>query len=138
MYEFKMKEITKSATGGFMENDPYSNYGHWDINYSDILSDLICKAGRYCKHYASDLFITWCSIKENLENPDYKGDTYLFGFRDMGVDHTPWIQCRLDDPWKKAKEIIKENYKEIMMLTVRTDRENNIITMIYGPAELVE
>lgn len=31
--------------------------GGWRINYSSILSKLIQEAGRWCEHYASDLFI---------------------------------------------------------------------------------
>ena len=80
MYKFKLKEITMDATGCFVESYPYSKEGRWNINYSGILSDLICKAGRYCKHYASDLFIDWKEIENSLDNADYKGDTYLFGF----------------------------------------------------------
>lgn len=138
MYKFELKEITMDATGCFVESYPYSKEGRWNINYSGILSDLICKAGRYCKHYASDLFIDWKEIENSLDNADYKGDTYLFGFREMGVDHGAWIQCKLDDPWKTARQAIKSNYCEIMMLTVKTDHETNSITMEYGPAEYVE
>lgn len=138
MYKFEMKETVMDATGSFVEAYPYSKEGRWNINYSGILSDLICKAGRYCKHYASDLFIDWKEIENSLDNADYKGDTYLFGFREMGVDHGAWIQCKLDDPWKSPREAIKYNYKKIMMLVVETDRETNSITMKYGPAVLVK
>ena len=138
MYKFKLKEITMDATGCFVESYPYSKDGRWSINYSGILSDLICKAGRYCKHYASDLFIEWESIKNCLDDPNYEGETYLFGFREMGIDHDAWIQCKLDDPWKSPREAIKYNYYEIMMLVVETDRESNSITMKYGPAVLVK
>ena len=138
MYKFKLKEITMDATGCFVESYPYSKEGRWSINYSGILSDLICKAGRYCKHYASDLFIDWKEIENSLDNADYKGDTYLFGFRAMGVDHGAWIQCNLDDPWKTPRQAIKDSYYEIMMLTVKANHETNSITMEYGPAEYVE
>ena len=146
-YNFKLKEITMGAHGCFVEAYPYSKDGRWSINYSSILSDLICKAGRYCKHYASDLFIEWESIKNCLDDPNYEGETYLFGFREMGVDHDAWIQCELDDawiqcelddPWKTARQAIKYNYYEIMMLVIEADRETNSITMKYGPAVLVK
>ena len=58
----------------------------WNINYSDILSRLIFAAGRYCESYASDLFIIWQSLEERLKNPDYKGESLILGFRDMGID----------------------------------------------------
>lgn len=138
MYKFELKEITMDATGCFIESYPYSKEGRWNINYSSILSDLICKAGRYCKHYASDLFIDWKEIENGLDDPNYEGGIYLFGFREMGVDHDTFIQCILDDPWKTARQAIKDNYHEIMMLTVKADRETNSITMKYGPAVLVK
>lgn len=138
MYKFELKETVMDANGCFVESYPYSKEGRWNINYSGILSDLIRKAGRYCKHYASDLFIEWESIKNCLDDPNYEGGIYLFGFREMGIDHDAWIQCILDDTWKSPREAIKYNYYEIMMLVVKTDRENNSITMKYGPAVLVK
>lgn len=66
----------------------------WDINYSDILTKLIQDTGRYCDHYASDLFITWKEIEKELTNPDYKGGEYIFALRDSGVDHKEWYDIR--------------------------------------------
>ena len=61
------KKETFKAKGYWIENKPYSIDGHWDINYSDILSQLIKSAGKYCKRYASDLFIDWKAIDSLLE-----------------------------------------------------------------------
>ena len=135
-YKFKLKEIVMEATGFFIESYPYSKEGHWNINYSGILSDLICKAGRYCQHYASDLFIDWKGIESCLDNADYKGGTYLFGFRRNGVDHDTFINSTLEQAG--GPETVWSHYYEIMMLTIETDRETNSITMKYGPAVLVK
>lgn len=56
------------------------------INYSSILTRLIQEAGRICEFYASDLFIDWRSIVESLEDGTIETGSYLFGFRDSGVD----------------------------------------------------
>lgn len=58
----------------------------WNINYSDILSRLIFAAGRYCENYASDLFIIWKSLEKRLQNGNYRGESLILGFREMGVD----------------------------------------------------
>ena len=60
----------------------------WDINYSDILTELIQYAGRYCEHYASDLFIIWkYNVEDKLKDHDLKSYSVMFGFRESGVDH---------------------------------------------------
>lgn len=56
------------------------------VNYSSILTRLIQEAGRICEFYASDLFIDWRSIVEALEDGTIESGSYLFGFRDSGVD----------------------------------------------------
>ena len=60
----------------------------WNLNYSDILTQLIQYAGRFCESYASDLFIIWkYSVENKLKDPDLKSYSVTFGFREMGVDH---------------------------------------------------
>lgn len=56
------------------------------VNYSSILTRLIQEAGRICEFYASDLFIEWRSIVDALEDGTIESRSYLFGFRDSGVD----------------------------------------------------
>lgn len=63
----------------------------WNLNYSDILTCLIQVAGRYCESYASDLFIHWKELEKRLRDRNYKGETIVFGFRDMGVDTNDWV-----------------------------------------------
>ena len=59
-----------------------------NINYSSILSRLIVEAGKRCEAYASDLFISWESMLNDISKIEGNTNlTYYFGFRDMGVDH---------------------------------------------------
>lgn len=87
------------------DGNPYdTTAGSWsegwkayDVNYSTILSKLIFEAGRWCEHYASDLFIYWKSFDEELHNKDYTGGTYVFGFRECGVDDEKAILTQVND-----------------------------------------
>ena len=69
----------------------------FDINYSDILTKLIQECGRLCEHYASDLFITWSRIVRELENRTMETSSYLFGIREMGVDHNEFVLSRCNN-----------------------------------------
>lgn len=62
-----------------------------NLNYSSILTELIHAAGRYCERYASDLFIDWEAVIENMHDPDSAGFVRLFGFREDGVDNNDYI-----------------------------------------------
>lgn len=84
-------------------------------NYSSILSKLIVVAGKHCKHYASDLFISWNSLLEKANELDAtgKGDgfTEYFGFRESGVDHETFIKCRLENSGCYGENPYKAIYK---------------------------
>lgn len=71
--------------------------GGYDINYSSILSRLIFEAGRWCRRFASDLFIDWYIIQKKLDDGSLKTGTYLFGFREDGVDGTSFIEARYEN-----------------------------------------
>ena len=60
--------------------------GKYNINYSSILTKLIQEAGRWCKSYASDLFIAWNNLNRKIETGTLERGSYLFGFRELGVD----------------------------------------------------
>ena len=64
---------------------------NFDINYSSILTKLIQECGRLCESYASDLFITWNSIEKRLKEKVMETSVYLFGIREMGVDHNEFV-----------------------------------------------
>ena len=77
-----MNEIKES---GMYRCNPFGHW-KWDINYSSILTKLIQEAGRWCEHYASDLFILWEIVRDSLDYEQIETNHYVFAFRDMGVD----------------------------------------------------
>lgn len=98
------------AHGQWIESKPYSKEGRWDINYSDILTQLIQSCGRYCKRYASDLFIDWQGIVKELEKGIPMNNRYIFAIRSDGVDHNSFYEIRKG----------KEPYHEVWELTVKS------------------
>ena len=88
--------------------------GRYEINYSSILTRLIQEAGRFCKYYASDLFIDWASVERFLESWS-GGDVHnvnLFGFRQSGVDGNSFILSRYNNEGKNARY----NYRSLWRL----------------------
>ena len=73
------------------------NSGVYDVNSSSILTELIHEAGRYCESFASDLFLDWQRVLETIDDaePGMKR-TFLFGFRQHGVDHDSFIFSRFN------------------------------------------
>ena len=67
------------------------------INCSSVLTRLIQEAGRYCEHYASDLFLDWKQIDKEIEEGTIDTRTALFGFRESGVDHTDFVMSRASE-----------------------------------------
>lgn len=65
----------------------------FDANYSKILTILIKEAGK-CESYASDLFIDWKDIDNNLYDKELESCEYWFGFRNTGIDHKEYIETR--------------------------------------------
>lgn len=88
-----------------------------DINYSTILTKLIQEAGRYCEHYASDLFISWNLIEQSLRDGTIESGVEMFGFREMGVDHLGFIYSRA---WNDYRNFEKE-YRSIWKLDITVD-----------------
>lgn len=121
---FKMNEYAWRA----IEDEGYWNSRamRWEINYSSILSRLIVEAGKFCEHFASDLFIDWRVIETEMENSDYCGGSYLFGFRKDGVDHNAFVFNRYDSDGKFAQY----QYRSMWRLDVVT--EDDRITMKLG------
>lgn len=87
------------------------------INYSDILTKLIQEAGRWCKNHASDLFTDWINIQKQIEDRTLETGSYLFGFRENGVDHDKYIFSRY-----KSQGAPYE-YRAIWRLDITVDHE---------------
>lgn len=102
-----------------IEADGYrSSYRNvFEINDSSILTRLIQEAGRYCERFASDLFLDWESVQEFL-NAAEPGDskTYLFGFRQDGVDHDNFIFSR----YASSGDLARYNYRSLWRLDIKT------------------
>ena len=87
------------------------------VNCSDILTKLIQEAGRWCKTYASDLFTDWNIIQEQIEDRTIESGSYLFGFRENGVDHDKYIFSRYKN------QGASDEYRAIWRLDIEVDHE---------------
>lgn len=122
--DFKMGSVLFTEEGYWVNANQYYNgiseEGKFDINYSNILSFLIQRAGGICRHYSSDLFITWCYIYDKLKDSHYKGDKILFGFREMGVDSNGFILSRCNN---YGIEDMNDEIKELYVLDIKVDED---------------
>lgn len=66
----------------------------YNINTSSIWTKLIQEAGRWCKNFASDLLLDYEKIATKMEGATLETESYLFGFRESGVDHNNYIFSR--------------------------------------------
>ena len=92
----------------------------FSINYSSILTKLIQECGRLCESYASDLFIGWNIIDEKIQEKTMETSTYLFGIREMGVDHNPFVLSRYNNSGCHAKY----EYRKIYRLDIIVDGDS--------------
>lgn len=90
-----------------------------NINVTSILTKLIQEAGRWCKSYASDLFITWGVVNRKIEECNLEDESFLFGFRETGVDHTQSILSRYQNDWDCM--IAAHEYRAIWRLDVTVE-----------------
>lgn len=98
------------------------------INYSSILTKLIQEAGRYCESFASDLFIDWRGIDSKLGDGTMETTSYLFGFRESGVDHIDYVWSHLENSiidhyyyrsiWKLDIEVYEENDRDRIRMSL--------------------
>lgn len=95
----EMIEELRNVIRGTITETGSLQYGKWEINYSSILTKLIQEAGRWCEHYASDLFILWnYNIERPLKADIVKTETFVFAFRESGVDGNSWYENHEDEP----------------------------------------
>lgn len=95
MYEKKTIQDFKALD----PQEPITSYGEMEngktnINTSSIWTRLIQEAGRWCKDYASDLLYDYEKIAKKVETASLQTESYLFGFREYGVDHDNFIFSR--------------------------------------------
>ena len=99
----------------------------FDINYTSILTKLIQECGRLCESYASDLFVTWNGIYQKLKEKTMETSAYLFGIREMGVDHNEFIISRYNNNGYYARN----EYRKIYRLDVVVE-DDSIRMKMYG------
>lgn len=113
---------TIMATGSWTDTWGREQYA---INYSSILTELIQAAGRWCESYASDLFIDWQTVDQILQKPHEDGrETFMFGFRQMGVDSNTYVQYRREENQLNAI------YRALYILTIEFANGGSNITML--------
>lgn len=95
----------------------------FEINYSSILTKLIQECGRLCESYASDLFVTWDVIMQKLREKTMETSVYLFGIREMGVDHNEFVLSRYNNDGCYAKYQYRKMYRLNIVV------EDELITM---------
>ena len=125
--DFEMNTYTYKPIEDYARRDSYGRFTS-NINYSGILTRLIQEAGRYCEHYASDLFIDWEAFVNYLDRDPKAGDnrTFLFGFRQNGVDHDLFIFSRFNNDGIYARN----EYRSMWRLDI--DVTDDELTMTLG------
>ncbi len=138
--DFEFESISEKSYGHWEQSWKDPAKGMFAVNYCSILTALIQVAGRICRRYASDLFIDWMSINKKLQDKSYNGGKYLFGFREDGVDHAPYVLSRLNSSgFLYSRSVIKEMY----MLEIKVEHNEEYpddidIYMYLGKARLME
>ena len=110
----QIADLRSIISGTITETGSYNPLeGKWEINYSSILTRLIQEAGRWCESYASDLFVQWkYGIDQKLDNGTLYTDTFVFAFRDSGVDSEEWYENHKNE---------HNYYRAVWYLDVLTD-----------------
>lgn len=108
----QIAELRSIIVGTITETGSYNPLeGKWEINTSSILTQLIQEAGRWCEHYASDLFVHWkYLIEQKLDNGTLETDTFVFAMYGSGVHHKEWYEKRKYN-----------NYRAVWFLDVETN-----------------
>lgn len=119
--DFKLKfrdeqiaNLKAVLAGTITETGNYNITEHkWKINTSSILTRLIQEAGRWCEHYASDLFILWeYDIRQKLDNGTLKTENFVFAMYNNGVNHKEAYENNINN---------KHYYRAVWFLDVTTD-----------------
>jgi hypothetical protein len=120
--EFKdeiIKDLQAALRGEITETGTYNRIENkWEINYSSILTKLIQEAGRWCEYYASDLFILWESIVKKLDDGSMSSSSYVFAFRESGVDGNSWYANHSED---------EDYYRAVWFVDITTEEGKMIM-----------
>ena len=100
-------------------------------NYSSVLTRLIQDTGRFCLHYASDLFILWETAITFLGQISVWGGGsdelgFAFGIREDGVDDAGTVARNLENGF---------HYYYRAVYVLETTRENGRIHMSLYKAD---
>ena len=111
----QIADLRSIISGTITETGSYNPLeGKWEINTSSILTRLIQEAGRWCESYASDLFVQWkYKIDQKLDNGTLYTNTFVFAFRDSGVDSEEWYENHKNE---------HNYYRAVWFLDVLTDK----------------
>jgi hypothetical protein len=93
--ELDINDKTKKYCRYIESNGQLIN-GYCSLNFSEIFTELIQSAGRFCECYASDMFY----LLEMLESDIRKfkeNKKYIFGLRDTGVDANDEVIGMMND-----------------------------------------
>lgn len=116
--DFSMNEYAYKPIRATGYTASYS--GKYDVNTSSILTRLIQEAGRFCESYASDLFIDWQNVERCIDCADIIEKSFLFGFRQFGVDHDSFIFSRYNGGAYRCPEA---EYRSMWRLDIVADGE---------------
>lgn len=106
-----------------LEAEAYRNSnGAFEVNYSSLLTRLIQEAGRWCRRYASDLFIDWEPIANGLKDGSIESGTSLFGFREDGVDHNTFVKSRYEN--ESMYGSASHEYRALWRLDVNVEKND--------------
>lgn len=89
-YKEKIEAEGQLLVDYFAENNRKTN-----VNYSNIVSELIQAAGTLCEYYASDIVYDIKDLENYIENT--REEVIFIGIRDSGVDSTLAIKQKLEN-----------------------------------------
>ena len=101
-----------------------------DVNISDIMTHIVHDVGRFCEHYASDVFINHDSLMKKLDNlPENNQTEYTwFGIRESGVDDISYILCNMNN---QSPEYISQYYRRLYCVKMHIESENTIVVELF-------
>lgn len=123
--DFETKHIstpTITASGRLTHNG-------FDVNVSSILTKLIQEAGRWCRSYASDLFVDWRHIEDLLKSGVMDSNVYLFGFYESGVDSNKTIFNKYEN--QNVYGHARSEYRAIWRLDITVTDDHDIEMSLY-------